>query len=375
MNTPLVLKDFNYTVPEELVAQQPLPRRDDAKLLVWQHGEIRHENVKNLAELVPEQSLFIVNDSKVIASRIRFQLPTGAHSEFLLLEPKPSDAPNGNEDWLALARPMRKLKAGIAYDVGHDLKVAILATNEANDGSGPRPIVIRVSKQGSDFLEWLTAHGEMPLPPYIERRNVDQRVATQDKERYQTVYAGEHGSVAAPTAGLHFTETVMETLKAKGCEFAKVTLHVGAGTFLPVKAENIVDHEMHSERFMVPKATLDKIQAAQRAGRPIIVVGTTALRSLEGLERLAVETKKDKSDLIDRWQRTNIFIRPEYRDSRHKSWVASALMTNFHQPESTLIMLVSALVGYNDIQRIYAEAIASKYRLFSYGDSSLLWLD
>jgi S-adenosylmethionine:tRNA ribosyltransferase-isomerase len=220
----------------------------------------------------------------------------------------------------------------------------------------------------------LDQYGEMPLPPYIERRGVDAAVTDQDRVRYQTVYAAGEGSVAAPTAGLHFTDKVIASLKEKGCRFAPVTLHVGAGTFLPVKSVDISQHEMHSERFMIPKTTLAEIQLAKSEGRPVIVVGTTALRSLEGLAALAQEKGRTLADLTDAWNRTRIFIRPIYKDSGHKSWAADALMTNFHQPESTLLMLVSALVGYDPIKMIYGEAIRQAYRFFSYGDSSLLWL-
>lgn len=379
MNTPLTLKDFDYSLPNELVAQVPLPDRDGAKLLQFKDGEITHEHVKRLAHLVPAGSLFIVNDSKVIASRIRFQLPTGANAEFLLLEPLVNQPHNGSEDWLALGRPKRRLRGGSVFDVGHGLQITVLETIEEPGGegshAGPKPFVIRVSMHGSEFLNWLSMHGEMPLPPYIERRDASEGVTSEDKIRYQTVYADLQGSVAAPTAGLHFTETVMDQLKKKHCEFAFVTLHVGAGTFLPVKTSNIADHEMHEERFLVPKATLVAIERAKKDRRAIIVVGTTALRSLEGLKRIAVSKDLAINELADQWHRTDIFIRPEFAESRYKSWVASALMTNFHQPESTLLMLVSALVGYETIKAIYKNAIANQYRFFSYGDSSLLWLN
>ena len=377
MNTPLTLKDFHYELPDGQIAQAPLAGRDDARLLTWQNEAIHHATIKDLASLVPPQALFIVNDSKVIASRIRFRLPTGAQAEFLLLEPTGNHVVGVSEDWLALGRPTRKLREGTAYDVGHDLRVTVLKALSASDDtseSGPKPFPVRLSLQGPDLLQWLANHGEMPLPPYIERRGANASVAAQDKIRYQTVYAAGEGSVAAPTAGLHFTDNVINQLKAKDCRFASVTLHVGAGTFLPVKSPDISQHEMHSERFMVPKTTLQEIEQAKKEGRAIIVVGTTALRSLEGLAVLSKEQGKPLAELTDIWNRTSIFIRPVHKDSIHTSWVADALMTNFHQPESTLLMLVSALVGYDKIKNIYGEAIKQGYRFFSYGDSSLLWL-
>lgn len=377
MKTPLTLKDFYYDLPEEQVAQTPLDQRDAARLLTWQNGAIHHTTIRNLADLVPRGSLFIVNDSKVIASRIRFKLPTGANAEFLLLEPTGEHTSGASEDWLALGRPMRKLREGITYDVGFGLAITVLKSPGIADGpidSGPRPFPVRLSLRGPDLLAWLERHGEMPLPPYIERREANAARASKDKIRYQTVYAAGEGSVAAPTAGLHFTSDVIDALKEKGCSFASVTLHVGAGTFLPVKSHNISQHEMHSERFMVPTATLTAVEQAKSEGRPVIVVGTTALRSLEGLAALANEKNQTLRDLADIWNRTNIFIRPVYKDSLCSSWIADALMTNFHQPESTLLMLVSALVGYDAIKQIYSEAVNHGYRFFSYGDSSLLWL-
>lgn len=377
MNTPLTLKDFHYDLPEELVAQTPLDQRDAAKLLTWRRGVIHHANVKDLADLVPAGTLFIVNDSKVIASRIRFKLPTGANAEFLLLEPTGEYGPNGSEDWLALGRPMRKLREGTSYDVGNGLTITVLKSIHRDDAvgdSGPRPYPIRLSLRGPSLLAWLAQHGEMPLPPYIERRGAAAAITTQDKIRYQTVYAAGEGSVAAPTAGLHFTPAVIETLKAKGCSFVPITLHVGAGTFLPVKSVEISQHEMHAERFMVPSATLDAVEQAKTEGRPVVVVGTTALRSMEGLAALAKERHQTPRDLTDTWNRTSIFIRPVYKGSLHTSWIADALMTNFHQPQSTLLMLVSALIGYDQVKQIYTDAVKHGYRFFSYGDSSLLWL-
>lgn len=376
MKTPLTLSDFHYALPDELVAQHPLAERDEAKLLLWEDQKISHHQVKDLDKLIPKGSLFIVNDSKVIASRIRFNLPTGGNAEFLLLEPVASSTSSSqtHEDWYALGRPTRKFRVGTRYDVGNGLTVEIISLPGDTLGSGPSPLTIRVSKHGLEFLDWLKIYGEMPLPPYIERQKASVSTTTEDKLRYQTVYAGALGSVAAPTAGLHFTDQVMENLKQQQCTFAKVTLHVGAGTFLPVKTPDISQHTMHDERFLVPRATLNAIASAKAEKRPVIVVGTTTLRSLEGLNVIAREHDASMETFSDQWLRTKIFIRPEFIDSKFEAWAPDALMTNFHQPESTLLMLVSALLGYEQIQNVYRAAIEQQYRFFSYGDSSLLWL-
>lgn len=365
----LSLSDFNYELDESLIAQSPLAHRDDARLLVWKNKDIKDDMVKQLKSHIPEGTLFIVNNSRVIASRIRFSLPTGAGAEFLLLEPSSSK----EERWSALARPIKKLKVGMKFDLGHGLFAEITFV-PAQTEAGPEPIEVKFSKTGTALLDWLYAHGEMPLPPYIERKNVSASVHTNDRERYQTVYSEPSGSVAAPTAGLHFTPELIQDLKDHGVMFSEVTLHVGAGTFLPVKTHNVDQHMMHSERFMIPSQTYEHIKKAKMDGRKVVVVGTTALRSLEGLEKIANETSQSKESLCDKWLRTEIFIRPRTPSDRFAPWAADALMTNFHQPESTLFMLVCSLVGYDHAKRIYAHATEKKYRFFSYGDSSLLWL-
>jgi S-adenosylmethionine:tRNA ribosyltransferase-isomerase len=340
--------------------------------LIFKSGhEYAHSQVKHLADAVPEGTLFILNDSRVIASRIHGSLKTGARVEILLIEPLMID---GREFWRCLGRPMKKLHKGTAIQFEGDLTVEV-AEDPTPHESGPQPFLIKLSLQGSDLLRWLEKHGEMPLPPYISRKDQSERVRLMDKDRYQTVYASGEGSVAAPTAGLHLTDQVLSSLKSKNCQIKTVTLHVGAGTFLPVKAQDPARHVMHNERFLVPRATLDAIENAKRDGRPVVVVGTTALRSLEGLKREAGKAQADITALADQWLRTDIFIRPAHAADRHKSWCADALMTNFHQPESTLFMLISALIGYNDAKNLYAHAISSGFRFFSYGDSSLLWLN
>lgn len=368
----LGLKDFNFEVPESQVAQHPLKERDASKLLIWDGHNISHSQVADLYREVPEGSLFIVNNSRVIASRIHGRLETGGAIELLLLEPVTGERPGGHESWLCLGRPMRKLSRGTKIIFSDGLSASV-TRDPTHSGSGPEPFEVSLSLSGDALLAWLTAHGEMPLPPYISRKDASAAVQSEDRERYQTVYSEGLGSVAAPTAGLHFTDRVISLLKQKNCSFAHVTLHVGAGTFLPVKTNDPSDHKMHSERFLVPKETILAIAHAKAEGHKVIVVGTTALRSLEGLARLAELSERPPLELAGQWLRTDIFVRPSVASQRHRPWCADALMTNFHQPESTLFMLVCALIGYHTARFVYNEATERGYRFYSYGDSSLLW--
>ena len=374
----LTLKDFSFEVPENLIAQQPLASRDQSRMLVWRDSACHHDFVTGLPGLVPRGTLFIVNVSKVIASRIRFLLPTGGQSELLLLEPT-TDQPFDDtfSTWKALGRPMRRFKLGQLYNLGNALEAKILELPPGSE-SGASPMTISLSLGGTALLNWLEAYGEMPLPPYIERGRGEvsdqQKNNALDRERYQTVYAEPSGSVAAPTAGLHFSDDLIKRLEAHNCQIEPVTLHVGAGTFLPVKTLNLDQHVMHSERFMVPSTTLAAIRKAQESSRPVVVVGTTALRALEGLDHRAKELETSREALGDSWHRTQIFIKQKTRSDIFTPWACDGLMTNFHQPESTLFMLISALVGFDPAKSIYASASAEGYRFFSYGDSSLLWL-
>ena len=369
----LCLKDFDFEVPAELVAQHPLMERDAAKLLIWDGHKISHGQVIDLFKSVPEGSLFIVNNSRVIASRIHGRLETGGAIELLLLEPLTNQGAGDTEAWQCLGRPMKKLSSGTKI-IFPDGLTGIVTKEPKHSGSGPEPFEVSFNLSGETLLAWLSEHGEMPLPPYISRKDASASTHKEDRERYQTVYSEGLGSVAAPTAGLHFTDRVINLLKQKKCSFIHVTLHVGAGTFLPVKAHDPANHKMHSERFLVPKDTISAIQSAKSEGRKIIIVGTTALRSLEGLYRLAETSGSSAMEMAGQWLRTDIFIKPAVASQRHKPWCADALMTNFHQPESTLFMLVCALIGYNAARQIYSNAVQHNYRFFSYGDSSLLWL-
>lgn len=369
---PLVLSDFGFEVPAEQIAQHPLAQRDASKLLTWNGHTVSHKMVKNLEAVVPKESLFIVNNSRVIASRIHGHLPTGGQIELLLLEPSHSET-KGVEAWACLGKPMRKLKSGAEITFASGLR-GVVSKIDQQAGEGPEPFIVEFNLTSEELLSWLDQHGEVPLPPYISRKTAAHETRKKDRESYQTVYAEGAGSVAAPTAGLHFNSELISKLTDRGCEFKHVTLHIGAGTFLPVKTEDPERHSMHSERFLVPRSTFDAIMTAKKQGRKIIVVGTTALRSLEGLAQLSHERSLPMEQFLDTWLRTDIFIRPKYRSDRFNPWAADYLMTNFHQPHSTLFMLICSLVGFDNAHRIYGEAIGSGYRLFSYGDSSLLYL-
>jgi S-adenosylmethionine:tRNA ribosyltransferase-isomerase len=367
----LMLKDFGFDVPEYLVAQEPLKKRDDARLLIYRPNHVfAHNYVKNLSDVVPNGALFILNDSRVIASRMIGKIATGAKIEIFLIEPQVCD---GREYWRCLGKPMKKLSADTVVSFGDGLNVRVVNDPEHSD-SGPQPFLIDPSLKGTELLNWLQRNGEMPLPPYISRKTQTDEVRAMDRDRYQTVYAQGEGSVAAPTAGLHFTNDVIESLKSKQCTFEFVTLHVGAGTFLPVKSDDPANHIMHEERFLVPLRTLKAIQRAKQEGRPVIVVGTTAFRSLEGLYQASHVSKQELETLAEQWQRTSIFIRPTKASDRYTPWCADVLMTNFHQPESSLFMMVCSLIGYENARSLYDHAIKEKFRFFSYGDSSLLWL-
>jgi S-adenosylmethionine:tRNA ribosyltransferase-isomerase len=235
-------------------------------------------------------------------------------------------------------------------------------------------VEIEVNLDPSAFDRWLDEYGFVPLPPYITRADPKPVSSSDDTAWYQTVYARQRGSVAAPTAGLHFSEDLLASLRARGIETAEVTLHVGAGTFLPVRSSNIDEHVMHEERFSVPRHTLSQIVRAHDAGRPIVVVGTTTMRCLESFARTAGRDPIRMGELADQLLRTSLFLRPRHRKDTITPWIVRGIMTNFHQPQSTLFMLISALIGLDEAHRLYQEAIREQYRLFSYGDSCLLWL-
>ena len=336
--------DFYFDLPQELIAQTPLERRDASRMLTLDKktGETAHRHFYDLPSLLRPGDCLVLNDSRVLPARlIGRREPGGGAAEVVLLIDR------GEKVWECLVRPGKKLKPGARLSFGDGaLTAEVLEVKEGGNR------LIRFEYEGI-FLELLERLGKMPLPPYIKEE-------LADSERYQTVYSREIGSAAAPTAGLHFTKELLAQIEAMGVRVCYVTLHVGLGTFRPVKAEDITDHEMHSEFCMISAETADTINRTKREGGRVICVGTTSCRTIESW---AAEdgTMKESSG----W--TNIFIYPGYRFK-----VLDALITNFHLPESTLIMLVSALAGREHVLAAYAEAVRERYRFFSFGDAMFI---
>ena len=336
--------DFYYDLPPELIAQTPLDRRDGSRLLTLnkETGEYRHLHFYDLPGLLRPGDCLVLNDSRVLPARlIGHRLPGGGACEVLLLVDK------GDKTWEGLVRPGKKLRTGAKVSFG-DGELTAEIVGEVEGGNR----LVRFHYEGI-FLEVLERLGKMPLPPYI-------KAELSDPERYQTVYSRELGSAAAPTAGLHFTKELLEQIEAMGVRLAYVTLHVGLGTFRPVKEENITDHEMHAEYCMISQKTADIINETKAKGGRVICVGTTSCRTIESW---AAEdgTLKESAG----W--TKIYIYPGYRFK-----VLDGLITNFHLPESTLLMLVSALAGREHILAAYEEAVREKYRFFSFGDAMFI---
>ena len=373
--TPLLLKlsDFDYEVPAELVAQQPTSVRDESRMLVRQaDGSIGHRIFKDLPQCLPAGSVIILNDTSVIQSRLHGFLKTGARIEIFLLEQI------SGLTWRAMAKPLKKLRVGteILFSTGGNVAV-VRSIETAPDGEVPCIEVEFSHREGKpdfDFFSWLDEIGETPLPPYIHRDLLRRRDPV-DKTRYETVFAKVKGSVAAPTAGLHFTPGVLEELKKSGCTLASVTLHVGGGTFLPVRQEDVALHQIHAECFLVPPNTVAAIIAAKNSGAPVFCVGTTSFRAIESLWQLALQKGLPPEDLSGQWHETRLFLHPQTAEERYRPKVTDGIITNFHQPKSTLFMLISALIGLANAKAMYATAIEKKYRLFSYGDSTLLFLN
>ena len=335
--------DFYLDLPEELIAQTPLERRDSSRLLHLDKvtGELEHRHFYELLDYLREGDCMVFNDSRVLPARLIGARPTGGSVELVLLRDL------GEGRWECLSRPGRKTKPGTEILFGNgELK----ATVESVAEGGNR--IVRFDYEGI-FLEVLERLGKMPLPPYIKEE-------LQDNERYQTVYSREIGSAAAPTAGLHFTKELMEKIAAKGVKLCYVTLHVGLGTFRPVKAEEIEDHEMHSEFCIIPEETARIVSETKKKGGRVIAVGTTSCRTLESFAR-----EDGSLPAASGW--TNIFIYPGYTFK-----CVDALVTNFHLPESTLIMLVSALAGREHVLHAYEEAVKERYRFFSFGDAMFI---
>lgn len=335
--------DFDFYLPEELIAQTPLEKRDTSRLLHLnkQTGEIEHKHFYDIKQYLREGDCLVLNDSRVLPARLIGARPTGGAVELVLLKDL------GDNRWECLSRPGRKTKPGQELVFGNGELTAVV--QEVTLG-GNR--IVKFSYEGI-FLEILERLGKMPLPPYIKEE-------LQDSERYQTVYSKELGSAAAPTAGLHFTKELLAEIADMGVKICYVTLHVGLGTFRPVKVDKIEDHEMHSEFCIVPDETAESVNAVKRAGGRVIAVGTTSCRTLESFT-----TEDGVLQATSGW--TNIFIYPGY-----KFKCIDALITNFHLPESTLIMLVSALAGREHILNAYNTAVKERYRFFSFGDAMMI---
>ena len=372
-NSQLSLADFDFDVPEHLVAQHPRPQRDSSRLLIrTPEGALKHACVTDLKTALPPNTLLILNDTRVFPSRMFGNLSSGGSIEVFLLEP--INAPQSGEccAWLALGRPMKKLKLGTAIRFAEGLVGEVIGRHEDTNGQASLEILFYTSSE--KLAEWLDLHGKIPLPPYIKRPKTDSSHELADRKHYQTVYAEHTGSIAAPTAGLHFTPNLLGDLKRIGINIKFVSLHVGAGTFLPVKTQNVSFHKMHFERYKVGRDTAQAIVQARKQGTKIVAVGTTSLRSLESLYRRGNGDTNRFVELAEEWNTTDLFIHPQNMSDSYKPWVIDGLMTNFHQPCSTLFMLIAALLGLNNAKQLYSYAIANEYRLFSYGDANLLWL-
>lgn len=412
----LSIKDFTYCLPEDKIAKYPLAERDTSRLLIYKKDDITEDIYRNIASYIPADSLLIFNDSKVIEARLLFQKPSGGVVEIFCLEPHEqykdittATMQQGNALWQCLIGGASKWKSGQLLE--KKIQTAgieyILKAKYIEKRSDCFIIELAWQPPSLSFAEILHHAGAIPLPPYIKRS-----AELSDAERYQTVYAHYEGSVAAPTAGLHFTQKVLESLKKKGVETGFVTLHVGAGTFKPVKAESLHDHEMHSEWMDVSIGTIE--QLISNLNKNIVAAGTTSLRTIESLYWLGVRVGNGESAMgnalpeIDQWEpyeqnkqdvpvkaalqsllqwmnenkkdrliaKTKIIIVPGYKPK-----IAKALITNFHQPQSTLLVLIAALMG-NDLsaaeagwKKIYDYALANNFRFLSYGDGSLLWID
>lgn len=340
----LLKSDFYFDLPEELIAQDPLEDRSSSRLLVLDKntGDVEHHTFRDILDYLKEGDCLVINNTKVIPARLMGEREgTGASIEVLLLKRKENDV------WETLVKPGKKAKIGTKISFGNGLLIGevIDIVEEGNR-------LIQFHYDGI-FEEILDQLGQMPLPPYITHQ-------LQDKNRYQTVYAKHDGSAAAPTAGLHFTPELLEAVKAKGVEIAEVTLHVGLGTFRPVKEDNLLNHHMHSEFYNIEQSEADKINKAKADGKRVISVGTTSTRTLE-----SAADEKGMLKACSGW--TEIFIYPGYQFK-----VIDALITNFHLPESTLVMLVSALAGREHVLAAYAQAVEEKYRFFSFGDAMLI---
>ena len=343
----MLLSEFDYKLPEELIAQKPSDKRENSKMMVLKRAteEISHEHFYNLIDLLDGNCILILNDTKVMPARLYGHKDTGAKIEVFLLKEKE------DHKWEVLIRPSKRVRPGVKIKISDELEAEVLMPLP-EDGKW----IVKMVYEG-DIFQILHKVGNIPLPPYIERKMADEDLKKLDFERYQTVYAKDEGSVAAPTAGLHFTKDILKQLEEKGVQIGYVTLNVGIGTFRPVKCDNILDHHMDSEVFEIPEETARMINLGKAEGKKIVAVGTTTVRTLETAAILyGKELKACKAA-------SELFIYPPYQFK-----IVDSLITNFHLPKSTLLMLVSALAGKDFIFKAYDEAIKNKYRFYSYGD-------
>ncbi len=348
----MLISEYDYNLPEELIAQMPADKRDNSRMMVLNRKDrtISHKHFYDIVDLIEPNTLLVMNNTKVLPARLIGHKDTGAKIEVFLLKQN-SKMQDEHENWEVLIKPSKRVKPDTIIKISDELSVRAIKRLEENG-----EWLVELIFNGNNVLDVLHRNGNIPLPPYIERKIPNEDLKKLDFERYQTVYAKDEGSVAAPTAGLHFTKEILKKLENKGVELAYVTLNVGLGTFRPVQCENVENHKMHSETFEISEKAAEQINRAKAEGEKIVAVGTTTVRTLETAYKKfgCIKACHDHSEL---------FIYPPYEFK-----VIDNLITNFHLPKSTLLMLVSALAGKDFIFDAYKEAIENKYRFFSYGD-------
>ncbi len=348
----MLISEYDYNLPEELIAQMPADKRENSRMMVLNRKDrtISHKHFYDIVDLIEPNTLLVMNNTKVLPARLIGHKDTGAKIEVFLLKQNHETHDNG-ENWEVLIKPSKRVKPDTIIKISDELSVRVIKRLEENG-----EWLVELIYKGDNVLDILHKNGNIPLPPYIERKIPNEDLKKLDFERYQTVYAKDEGSVAAPTAGLHFTKEILKKLEEKGVELAYVTLNVGLGTFRPVQCENVENHKMHSETFEISEKAAEQINKAKADGKKIVAVGTTTVRTLETAYQKygCIKACHDHSEL---------FIYPPYEFK-----VIDNLITNFHLPKSTLLMLVSALAGKDFIFDAYKEAIENKYRFFSYGD-------
>ena len=343
----MLLSDYDYNLPEDLIAQMPADKRENSRMMVLdrKNGTITHKHFYDIVDILEKDTLLVMNNTRVLPARLIGHKDTGAKIEVFLLSQKEGKL------WDVLIKPSKRIKPDTVIKISDELSVKAVKRLEENG-----EWLVELIYESNNILDVLHRNGQIPLPPYIERKTPDEDLKKLDFERYQTVYAEDEKSVAAPTAGLHFTKEILKKLENKGVELAYITLNVGLGTFRPVQCDNIEDHKMHSETFEISEKAATQINEAKAKGKKIVAVGTTTVRTLETAYQKygCIKPCHDHSQL---------FIYPPYEFK-----VIDNLITNFHLPKSTLLMLVSALAGKDFIFKAYREAIENKYRFFSYGD-------